>query len=80
MFVFDEGFKLETYLMRTFQRSTVVDNIEKLTYNKRHCRARRVVENAFGILAQKWRIFFKQEEGATNQLINSFSTARSRER
>ncbi|XP_063224895.1 uncharacterized protein LOC134542187 [Bacillus rossius redtenbacheri] len=62
VFVGDEGFKLQTYLMRPFPRKAVVDNIEKRSYNKRHCRARRIVENAFGILTQKWRIFFRPIE------------------
>ena len=59
VFVGDEGFTLQTYLMRPFPRNAVVDNLEKRNYNKRHCRARRVDENAFGVLAQKWGVFFR---------------------
>lgn len=62
VFIGDEGFKLQPYLMRPFPRDSVVGDAQKREYNKRHCRARRVVENAFGILAQKWRIFFRPIE------------------
>jgi len=62
VFVGDERFKLQTYLMRPFPRKAIVENLEKKNYNKRHCRARRVVENAFGILPQKWRVFFRPIE------------------
>lgn len=56
----DEGFGLHTYLMRPFPKTT--HDIRQKTFNKRLSRARRVVENAFGILTQKWRIFFRPIE------------------
>ncbi|XP_029347796.1 protein ALP1-like [Acyrthosiphon pisum] len=62
VFVGDEGFKLETFLMRPFPRAVVAQNEAKKVFNKRLSRARRVVENAFGILAQKWRVFFRPIE------------------
>ncbi|CAK1591755.1 unnamed protein product [Parnassius mnemosyne] len=55
----DEGFALKTYLMRPFPRALATQDERKTNFNKRLCRARRVVENTFGILAQKWRIFLR---------------------
>ncbi|EZA46445.1 Putative nuclease HARBI1, partial [Ooceraea biroi] len=48
----DEAFPLKTYLLRPYSRHHLAgDN------NYRLSRARRVVENAFGIFASQWRIF-----------------------
>lgn len=58
----DEGFPLKTYLMRPFPYRVSRYNPEKETFNTRLSTARRVVENAFGILSQKWRIFFRPLE------------------
>lgn len=52
----DEAFPLKTYLLRPYPGKQL-DNNEKKIYNYRLCRARRVVENAFGILSQKFRIY-----------------------
>jgi len=45
----DEEFALKTYLMKPFPRRQSRNNERLDTYNYRLCRARRVVENAFGI-------------------------------
>lgn len=58
----DEAFALKPYLMKPFPYRQAREDPRKEHYNKRLCRARRVVENAFGILAQKWRAYYRPLE------------------
>lgn len=58
----DEGFALQTYLMRPYPKQGVINNVRKKQFNLHLSRARRVVENAFGILAMKWRVFLRAIE------------------
>ena len=54
-FIWDEAFPLHRDLLWPFPRNQLSN--EAKIYNYRLCRGRRVVENAFGILAQRWCIY-----------------------
>lgn len=52
----DEAFPLQTYLMKPYGRRNRL-SIRKKIYNYRYCHARQIVENAFGILSSRFRVF-----------------------
>jgi DDE superfamily endonuclease len=51
----DSGFQLKRNLMRPYPATTT--NVNEKVFNYRLSRARRVSENAFGIMARRFRIF-----------------------
>lgn len=55
VFVGDEAFALRHNFLKPFNKKQL--NYERMVYNYRLSRARRVVENAFGILSNRFRIF-----------------------
>lgn len=57
MILGDEAFPLLNNLMKPYPRDQSTIDTTKAIYNYRHSRARRVVENAFGILSNTFRVF-----------------------
>ena len=54
----DDAFPLKEYLLKPYSRADLWNPSKKI-FNYRLSRARRTVENAFGILASRFRIFGK---------------------
>ncbi|XP_039309385.1 uncharacterized protein LOC105204430 isoform X1 [Solenopsis invicta] len=63
----DEAFPLKSYLLRPYSGKNNL-TAEQSIYNYRLSRARRVIENSFGILASQWRVYRKP-------IISSVETA-----
>ena len=53
----DEAFPLKKYLMKPYPRSARRLSEAERIFNYRLSRSRNTVENAFGILANTWRIY-----------------------
>ena len=51
----DDAFALKPYLMKPYPQSGLTE--DRRIYNYRHSRARRISENLFGIIANRWRVF-----------------------
>jgi len=51
----DDNFPLKTYLMKPYSKINLTK--EERIYNYKTSRAKRIVENGFGILASRFRVF-----------------------
>ena len=56
----DEAFPLKKYLLRPYSGVPARNDESKQIYNYRLPKARRCVENAFGVLTQKFGLFYGQ--------------------
>ncbi len=56
----DDAFPLKTYLLKRYPDNTCI--VKERVFNYRLSRARNKVENAFGILASRFRIFLRTNE------------------
>ena len=69
VFVADEGFALKPFMLRHFPRRNYL-NFHKSIFDYRLSRARQVIENTFGILASRFRIFRRSIIGKTGNIKN----------
>ena len=63
----DEIFALKSWLMKPYPGRRLEE--EKSIFNYRLSRARRVIENAFGILRSRWRIYSHPIKGSVDNII-----------
>lgn len=59
VFVGDDAFALSTYMMKPYAGRTPGASSPERIYNYRLSRARRVIENVFGIMSSKFRVLLK---------------------
>jgi hypothetical protein len=68
VFVADEAFPLKSNLLKPYAGRTCTQ--EKTIFNYRLSRARRTVENAFGLLAHRWRIYRRAIQANPDSVVD----------
>ena len=56
VFLGDDGFALKEFMKEPYPQQNLT--ADKRIYNYRHTCTRRILENLFGILANRWRSYF----------------------
>ena len=59
VFVADDAFALSTYMMKPYPGHKPGSSTSERVYNYRLSRARRIIENVFGIMSSKFRVLLK---------------------
>ena len=69
----DEIFPLQEWLIKPYSKSALTSEIKQV-FNYRQSRARRVIQNTFGILVSRWRIF-RQLIEASPEKVKKYTLA-----
>lgn len=75
VFLGDEAFPLLDNLLKPYRRADASVDKTKAIFNYRLSRARRLVENSFGILINRFRIFLTTIDLSTSTLENTVTSA-----
>lgn len=70
----DDAFLLKPYLLKPYNRYRLPLTVEEKIFNYRLSRARRIVENGFGILVSRFRVFdgkVKIKVSSVNKLVSA---------
>ena len=75
VFVADDAFPMRVNLIKPYSNKCL--NLKEIIANYRICRARRIIENTFGILAARFRVFRRQiiSKEETNESITKACVA-----
>ena len=67
VFIGDDSFGLKRHMMKPYPSTNM--GIEKLIFNYRLSRARSIIENTFGVMASRFRVFYRPIIGDVEKVI-----------